>query len=232
MKKQLIFMMLGLFLVGFVLAIPTYPHAFYGTAKFTNGTNISDGYIITGEVNGVTSGSCVIYNGKYDLVVTDTTNGGQVKFYIQGEKADQTSIFKMFEITELNITIKSAPEAFGGCGDGICGDVETCSTCPVDCGSCPSNNDGSSDGGGGGGSSGGSGGIISQPPTNDSASGPEGNTTQISETEEQGAGPGITGGVIGFLKSGEGIVSLITFILIIILLIGVVLLKKKSPKNE
>lgn len=46
------------------------------------------------------------------------------------------------------------------CGDGLCNDGETCSTCPTDCGACSSggdNNGGSSGGGGsgGGGSSGG-----------------------------------------------------------------------------
>ncbi len=119
----------------FLLSAISYPHGFYGTVQFTNGTDIPDGYIMTGEVDGVTSGSYIISDGQYDLVVTDETDGGEVKFYIQGKEADQTSVFIMFEITELNIIIDSVPDTFEGCGNDVCNNGETCSSCSFDCGS-------------------------------------------------------------------------------------------------
>lgn len=123
--------------LSFISAL-SYPHAFHGTAKYNNGTNIPNGYIISGEVNGVISGSTTISDGKYDLVAVDEVgNGGEVKFYINGAEADQTSTFIVFEVTELDLTIDSAPPTFVGCGDNSCKLDENCSSCPADCGSCP-----------------------------------------------------------------------------------------------
>lgn len=119
-------------LLPFCLGL-SYPHGFYGTAKFTNGNNIPNGYLITGEVNGVISGSCTISDGEYDLVITDEKGtGGTIKFYINGEQADQTSVFSAFSVTYLNLTIASAPVVITGCGDNIC-NLSECSTCSIDC---------------------------------------------------------------------------------------------------
>jgi len=123
------------------------------------------------------------------------------------------------------------------CGDSICNNGETCSTCAADCGACSTG--GSS--GGGGGSSGGGGGSFN--PTTNTNTQTTNNTVDLSfeiETDEsinldsnenqKTTGPGITGGVIGFAKSGIGI-GLIIGIIIILAGIGVMFMTRKSPKN-
>ena len=206
--------MLSLFLISFVLAIPAIsPHAFYGTVAYSDGKLIQENLTITAKINGIEVGKSDIINGKYDLIAESIKGGERIDFYITGKnEAIGYDFFEAFEITELNFTTNLInPNSETQNGD-----------------------DSDSQGSSGGGSSSSSGGIISPPPTtNESASSSEENTTQTQENEEQEiVSPGMTGAVIGFLKSGEGIASLITFILIVILLIGVMILKKKSPKNE
>jgi len=114
------------------------------------------------------------------------------------------------------------------CGDGTCNNDETCSSCPQDCGDCPSNDNGGDDSSNNGGSP-----IQQDSITNDSD-----NQNDILSIEslneadkERETGAGITGAIIGFAGSGTG--TVLIFVLLVILLgIGVVLLKKKSPKNE
>lgn len=50
----------------------------------------------------------------------------------------------------IGVTIESSDAQ---CGDDLCNGAETCSTCPGDCGVCPSGGSGGSSGGGGGGGS-------------------------------------------------------------------------------
>ncbi len=123
------------------------------------------------------------------------------------------------------------------CGDGTCNDGETCSSCSTDCGSCPSNDDSSNGGGpGSGGPSRGS--PPSSTPNeenvivlNSNNKIDEDNQIDLNSNENQETtGPGITGGVIGFLTSGKG--AIVFVFLIIVVGIGVILtLKRKSPKK-
>jgi cysteine-rich repeat protein len=54
---------------------------------------------------------------------------------------------------ETGYTCSGTPSICARCGDGNCTNgIETCSSCPTDCGSCPSSGGSSSGGGGGGGS--------------------------------------------------------------------------------
>lgn len=132
--KIMISLLVSLFLMmSFITAI-SYPHAFYGYVKDSQGNFISDGYVVTGEVNGVVSGSAEINEGYYDLVVTDQIgDGGDVKFYINGIEAEESAEFYTFDITQLNLTVDGVPSFFEGCGDGVCSAEEECSFCEVDC---------------------------------------------------------------------------------------------------
>lgn len=226
-----------------LLSAISYPHGFNGVAEYQDGRAIPEGYVITGEVNGRITGSCVVSNGKYDLVVVDEIgDGGEVKFYIQGEEADQTSEFITFEVTNLDLTIKSAPDAFIGCGDNSCNNGETCSSCSVDCGSCSTNNNAGSSSGGGGSSSSSSSTSSSSnfaPSPNNQNNNEENEIPELSiatlnekENQEQ-INPRITGAVIGFAKSFKGIA---TGVMIFIGLIGGLVFlnfrKKKSKKEK
>ena len=121
------------------------------------------------------------------------------------------------------------------CGDGSCNNGETCTICSQDCGACAiiesSSGGGSSGGGGGGGGS--SSPIILTPETEEETNDGilEPIATPISEVGTQKTtSSGITGAVIGFVKTGKGI-GLIFVGLIIIVGIGVMTLKKRASKN-
>jgi len=210
--KKIIPIIFCLILINFaLLSAISYPHGFHGTAKYRNGGSIPDGYVVTGEVNGVVTGSCKVVDGKYDLVIVDENDGGKVKFYIQGKEAEQTSIFKTFEVTELNLTIQSFlndDEEF--CGDGSCNNGETCSSCSIDC-SCDSSNTNS---GGNSGSS--SNKKITSTTSNDSINSNPKTIDELNNDSKKNADENqmqysskIQGAFIGFVKSPGGIVSII-----------------------
>lgn len=211
--RKIILVFIFLISISFVLAqsIPK-PHGFYGYIFYSDGTPIQENLEISAKINNFSDNS-IINNGKYEDLVVESETSGTIYFYLGGlDNPIGNYTFQSFEITELNFTTNLINPS-----------SET-----------QNDDDSGSQGSTSGGSSRSSGGSISSLPTiNESASSSEENTTQTQENEEQEiVSPGMTGAVIGFLKSGEGIASLITFILIVILLIGVVVLKKKSPKNE
>jgi len=126
------------------------------------------------------------------------------------------------------------------CGDAICNNGETCSSCPVDCGTCPppdNGGGGSSGGGGGGGGSSSSSSTTTLETTTTTETQEEGEGDEtidlISDETQQTTGPGITGAVIGFAKSGVGIASIFV---VFILIAGIVVLtlkkKSKSPQSS
>ena len=225
-----------------VSAVPPIPHAFRGDAKYTNGQNIPDGYIVTARLdNQPISTSSVIKDGKYGyddpLLVSDIIgDGNKVYFYINGKSVENEPVnFIIGDVTNLDLTVKSPPSDFDGCGDGTCDDGETCSNCPVDCGSCSYNDNGDSPGGGSSPKSVTSkDGQIVITAVDDSDEGNETIDLSSSETQET-IGPGITGGVIGFVKSGVGI-GFIFAILLLIVGIGIVTFRKRkqpqSPNKE
>ena len=144
MKKQIIFIISLVLLMGIVSSsAPSIPHAFKGTAKYTNGQNIPDGYIVTAKLDSQSiSTSSVIKDGKYGyddpLLVSDIIgNGEKVSFYINGKLVENDIVdFAIGEITNLDIIIDTVPFDNDNPDDGA-GDDNSGST-------------GDSNGGGGG----------------------------------------------------------------------------------
>ncbi len=269
MKRQIILLICLILLTGTVLAVPSIPHAFRGDAKYTNGQNIPDGYIVTAKLdNQPISTSSVIKDGEYGyndpLLVSDIIGDGKkVYFYINGKLVENEPVnFIIGEVTNLDLTVKSPPSDFDGCGDGYCdtnenecsyclvdcsindcmGDGrcdaeigENCLTSTQDCGSCQTednsndNTDGNNNGGGGGGgtSSSKDGLITITAAGTTNASDEQDDILSIESLNQEATGPGITGGVIGFVKSGAGM-GLIFAVLLLIVGIGVMTFRKKK----
>ncbi len=157
-KTILMSLILILLLIGIVSAVPSIPHAFRGTASYTNGNPLPDGYIVTAKLDEqAISTSSVVEDGKYGytdpLLVSDViVNGQKVYFYVNGKLVENNPVnFVIGEVTNLNLTVDSPPPILVVCGDNICNGGETCSTCPGDCGTCSTggNTGGSSSSGGG-----------------------------------------------------------------------------------
>ena len=264
MKKTIIFTFILLANLVLVSAI-AYPHAFHGLINVDDGSN-PNGLTLLGKIEGIATGSCIISDGKYDLVIIDNVgDGGEIEFYIGEEKADESASFVIFEIIELNLTFDTIPSDLGDCGNDVC-DENECSSCAIDCeisdcignercdieigescltapedcacssgyscvnGVCQKeeSSSSSSSGGGNGGS------PIQQDSITNSSDGQNDilSIESLNEADKEGeTGSGITGAIIGFTGSGTG--TVLIFVLLVILLgIGVVLLKKRSSKNE
>jgi cysteine-rich repeat protein len=129
------------------------------------------------------------------------------------------------------------------CGDGICNNGETCSTCSQDCGTCQTTNTPTSSGGSSGGGGGGGGSPSSDDQDNNQTDelvltsynksnlDDENNnqTSEIGNKEFSGIS-GITGAVVGFGKSKWGIGAISIIGLLIIGLIVVKIFKKNGNK--
>jgi len=142
MKKIITLGLLFVFLLSSIAIAdsPSTPNAFYGTAKYTTGGNIPDGYTVTAGINGIITASCNVADGKYGygqdtcIVLDYAGNGGLVKFYINGKKAIQEKEFEALGVTKLDLTVLAPPSEFVGCGDNVCkADLSECSFCVVDC---------------------------------------------------------------------------------------------------
>jgi len=252
MRKEIIFI-IGLILsISFVLAIPPQPNAFYGTIEY-DGESIPGGCSLEVRLNDF-SEQCLITNKGYGydtntcIVLDEENSGGVVEFYLESVKIGEHT-FEALGITNLDFAIDFLPDCSTEyCGDGICNNAETCSTCPVDCGACSSGDDDSSGGGGGGGGGGGSSSTsntvitYTEPDNNGGTSstnpGSSASNTQSTLEEKEIKSSGITGAIIGFAKSGFGIGLIIA---ILVLAVGVVIMvsvrkkepeKKKSKKNK
>jgi hypothetical protein len=142
MKKGLLGIMCFLLIMGltFTLAVSypvPYPSAFTGNINVIDGKN-PNGQTLIGKINSggndVATGSAMISNEKFNIVVT-TENpelGGTIKFYIGNESAKEIFSYKIYDITHTNLTFDTVPSLPGTCGNGICEQNE-CSTCPIDC---------------------------------------------------------------------------------------------------
>ncbi len=242
MKKALLFSLMFLLLIGIVSAVPSFPHAFRGTAKFTDGTSVPDGYVITAKLeNQEISTSSVVKNGEYGytdpLLVSDTEGtGGKVYFYINDKLVQNDPVdFIIGEVTRINLVVEGAP------------------TIP------PSNNGGSSSGGGSSGGGGGSSststdciedwrctawsdpsGICGERTCQDAENC---GTTKFKPDEQRECGTeesntlqgqnlektsGITGAVTGIFSTGRGTTIFIFVVVIIILAILIAVARTKG----
>jgi len=135
MKRILVFVFILLASLSFLSAMsyPSNPHGFNGEIIVKDGSN-PNGLTLIGKINGIATGSCIISDGKYDLVIEDVLgNGGTIEFYIGDEKAKEISDFIRFNITEeFDLHFDTVPLELGSCGNGVCDDGE-CSSCPIDC---------------------------------------------------------------------------------------------------
>lgn len=137
------------------------------------------------------------------------------------------------------------------CGDGICNNQETCSSCANDCGQCSSGETGGNTGGGGGGSSGGgssggssrsSGSVSLSTSSNNNADDSSDEVSSIEDlnkeketSSQQGFFNFLTGFVTGageFVSSTLGIVVIIFVVLVVGLFIALRFLKIKKPKKK
>jgi hypothetical protein len=152
--KILTILLVSIFLVGIVFAIPGVPHQFYGEVKI-NGNPAPNNVLITAKVNGNEVAGTSPENGKYGynpiFYVSDPNGnreGDTIEFYVNNVKAAEYT-FKNGASTKLDLNVAIT----NFCGDQICDSGETCKTCEKDCGKCKAG--GVSGSGGGGGSSGG-----------------------------------------------------------------------------
>jgi len=206
MKKQIILtILISISLIGLISAsIPPIPHAFEGNVYYSDRTTlIGDGYTITAII-GDFEISADIINGKYDLMVK--SYGGTIEFYISG----QTEAIGNYPFVSSNITELDFKTTFTN--------PDTTPVSPP-----PNNKNGNRP-------SGGSSTIILNK-TTDNQTTNEKNTLGLNGNQKP-TNPGITGGVISFIKTGGGLIILIFSVLIIVIGIGVIILKRKTSKNE
>ena len=113
-----------LFLVSPVYAQPLLPHAFYGDVTI-GGQPAPLGTVVSAKVDDVESGSVTTWEvGKYgwgtglppeeskaNLLVQGEhiSNGDTIDFFINNVKADQTTEFHSGYVTQLFLTVDSAP---------------------------------------------------------------------------------------------------------------------------
>jgi len=100
-------------------SIPGIPHAFYGTVT-TGGSDAPVGTVVTAEVGEVQCGSITTTvagqyggSGAFDaklLVSGDIATGAEIKFYVGGSEATETSNFSAGAVTELNLTAAPSPD--------------------------------------------------------------------------------------------------------------------------
>ncbi len=120
----LLVVMMGI-IPSLALAAPGIPHQFYGTAKYTNGSDITSGNIIV-KIGETQVTSVPISNGKYGynpnlLLLTDSDNnrvGQTLKFFVGSIDTGQTKVFTNGGYTELNLTIVVPSDTVSGGGGG------------------------------------------------------------------------------------------------------------------
>jgi hypothetical protein len=132
MRKEIFILPILILALGIILAVST-PEAFNGNIIVKDG-KIAEGKLLVGYVNGVATGSVLISNGQFDIVVQDNVgNGGEIEFYIGNEKAKETFNFDSFKVITKDLNFDTISEEEGDV-NGICDIENECSTNNVDCG--------------------------------------------------------------------------------------------------
>ena len=200
MNKRLIPFLFMIFLIGFVSAMSS-PHGFSGKVYYSDGSTLMDSGTITAKIGDFEINSDINSDGLYDLVV-ESQNDGTVEFYFSGEiEAVEKYEFESFEVTELNI-------------------VTNIEALVVDDEINTNKNSGGGSSGSGSSSNSNENVIDLTPNVEDNQEDKQNEGEEISEKKEEitreNIDSGITGAVIGFAKSGKGIVTLVFATLIVV----------------
>ncbi len=185
-KQFFFFFSFFILMFSISLASPQFgpPHQYYGEVN-VNGIPAQDDLLITVKQGEKVVGAGKTADGKYGyneiFVVADTQGnleGKTLNFFVQGFDTGETVVFSTANtaVTRLDLSISDVDF----CGDGVCSSSEDCSTCPDDCGECPSS---SSGGGSGGSSSSGGGSGVSSVVDNSIYSGLGTETDDASKTQ-------------------------------------------------
>lgn len=121
--KGIVLFFVMLVLIRAVFAQPTY-HQFYGTVKYSDGSNAPDGTAIEAEINGVAYESAINSGGRYGysplFIVENANDGDIIEFYV-GNTLDKTAIFGDGEVTRLNMVAPGGAAATGGATSTVTG---------------------------------------------------------------------------------------------------------------
>ncbi len=134
----MLFVVVGLLLLGFVFAIPSIPNAFSGNATYSEDplwdltdSEISasiDGYGL-GVVGNVDSGN------SYSVMIDPQGRTGEITFYIGGIEAHPTAIYEAGDFSELDLIIDEEP-LYAVCGNSIQEPGEQCDGSMLGVGTC------------------------------------------------------------------------------------------------
>jgi len=203
MKKQVIFTICLVLLIGSVLAVDvTKVGDWWGTVK-VNG-EYTNGAVVDAYINNVRVASAIVgdIQPNYYLIHVEGDVRDNIVFKVNEKEAETESWSYGDHKLNLEVIIDSDEE----------------------------NNNGGSPSGGS--PSGNSPIIITSQTTDNQTTNEENETIDLNSNEKQEpTSPGITGGVIGFIKSGGGLIALGFFILVVAIGIGVMVIKFKPLKK-
>lgn len=150
------FSLMAIMFISVLVAAQAPCNPMFISGKATvNGNPAPTGLEVIAKVNGVETGKTITKDGWYGLepnvlIVKDNDNNcdnaATVEFFIQGRPAGSASF-----VNGIPLILDLSATGVVYCGDGACNAGETCSSCPKDCGTCPTSGGGGSSGGGGGG---------------------------------------------------------------------------------
>lgn len=204
MKKQIMLIICLIFLIGTVLAVfeVTKVGDWWGTVTI-NEISGNNGAVVDAYIDGnkVTSAIVGDHETNYYLIHIEGQDGNEILFKINGFEAERVDWSNGDHRLDLSVTIQESSSNSPPSSSGSSGGSS-------------SSNSGSED-------------IQNTPETFSSTSSNSEGTIQTQEIEEQETSPGITGAVIGFLGSGKGITAIV---ILIVLGVGVILIKSKTPK--
>jgi len=203
MKKQIILTICLVLLIGTVLAVDvTKVGDWWGTAMI-NG-EYANGAVVDAYINNVKVGSAIVgaIEPNYYLIHVEGNEGDDIVFKVNGKEAETQSWSNGNHELNLEVSIDTTIH----------------------------NND-NDDGPGGGSPSSNSPIIITSKTTDtDAQTTNEKNTIGLNGNQEP-TSSGITGAIIGFIKTGGGLIVLIFSVLIIVIGIGVMVIKFKPLKK-
>jgi hypothetical protein len=243
MKKEISLILTLFLLCSLALAEPTKPQAFNGYVLYSDGNPVQESLKLRAELNGFNK-TVALQSGYFDIVVQSDDSKGTVYFFLEGLGQISEQPFQPFEVTEIDFTTtlvnpngggsSSSGSTSGGGGSSSGGGGGGGSGTPItfqceewgDCingqqericyeklGRYPNKTETQNC-------------VIAFTPLNSENPNPVQTTSQSSSKKTQ-SNSGITGAVIGTLKTPAGIgVS----IAVVILILGVIVITTSRKK--